>query len=46
MIVLHFCMQGDYIFEEPMASVACLNFSKQEEDIVVDTNGKCYVCTL
>ena len=29
-----------------MASVMCLYFSMQEEDIVEHTRGKCHLCTL
>ena len=29
-----------------MASVMCLYFCMQEEDIVEHTNGKCHLCTL
>ena len=29
-----------------MASVTCLQFSMQEEDITEHTNGKCHLCTL
>ena len=29
-----------------MASVTCLHFSMQEEDILEHTNGKCHMCTL
>ena len=29
-----------------MASVMCLNFNMQEEDIIQHTNGKCHLCTL
>ena len=29
-----------------MASVMCLHFNMQEEDILEHTNGKCHLCTL
>ena len=29
-----------------MASVMCLHFSMQEEDILEHTNAKCHLCTL
>jgi D-lyxose ketol-isomerase len=46
MIVLRFSMQGEDIMSVLMASVTCLHFSMQEEDIIEQANGKCHLCTL
>ena len=42
MIVLCFSMQEKDMFSILMASVMCLHFSMQEEDILEYTNGKCH----
>ena len=39
MIVVCLSMQGEDVFE---ASVVCLHFSMQEEDILEHTNDKCH----
>ena len=46
MIVLSFSMQGKIILSILLASVMCLHFGMQEEDILERTNAKCHLCTL
>ena len=46
MIVLHFSMQGEILLSILMACVMCLQFSRQEEDILEHANTKCHLCTL
>ena len=43
---LGFSMQGEIIQSVLMASVMWLQFSVQEELILVHTNGKCHLCKL
>ena len=42
MIVLRFSMQGENLLSVLMASVTCLHFGMQEEDVLEYTNGKCH----
>jgi hypothetical protein len=42
---LALCMQG-VVFSEIMASVICLHFRMQEEDILEHSNGKCHEVTM
>ena len=41
MTILRFSMQGEDSFELLMASVMCLHFSMQEDDVLEHTNDKC-----
>jgi hypothetical protein len=46
MIVFCFHMQGKIFLSVLMASVMCLQFSMQEEDVLEHTIGKRHSCTL
>jgi hypothetical protein len=46
MIVQPCSMQREFIIEHTIvASVTCLHFSVQEEDILEHSNVKCHLCT-
>ena len=44
MIVSRLSMPGNVFLNVLMASVRCLDFNVQEEDIFEHTNGKCHLC--
>ena len=46
MLVLRFSMQGEISLSIPVASVMCLHFNMQEEDILEHANAKCHLRTL
>ena len=46
MIVLHFSMQGEDIYEHTNDICHVLHFGMQEDDTLEHTNGKRHLCTL
>ena len=44
--ILHLVCKGKIVLSILMASVMCLHFCMQEEDILEHSNGKYHLCTL